>query len=226
MDRQDIVATVIIRTYNAQSLVERAVESALDQTIEEPYETFVLDDGSTDDTFSLLRRFGSAIRLEKYSHLGARPILNKAIRRAKAGLVTILDADDALGPDYLQELFEALRHNPDCSFSYCDYVDRTLDGEERIISLKENIFGSVAGGLLFERSKLLEVGLYDETLFFPEYDLLLKLEARGYTGIHVPRPLWYYTRAEGSMTSAKEKVRNGVEELERKWGRKLPIREY
>ena len=68
------LVTIGIPCYNASQWIAASVQSALDQTWPNK-EVIVVDDGSTDGTVDLLRKFGDAIRLEQAAHGGTRIVL-------------------------------------------------------------------------------------------------------------------------------------------------------
>jgi GT2 family glycosyltransferase len=80
--------------------VEQAVESALKQEHVET-EVLVIDDGSTDATCSVLRRFHGSIRLVSTSNQGVNVARNLILELSRGGWVQYLDADDYLLPNKL-----------------------------------------------------------------------------------------------------------------------------
>ncbi len=90
--------SILIPCHNAESWIDRCVESALAQTHPET-EVLVLDDGSTDSSRELLRRFGGRIRVFKQECSGANRARNRLLSEAQGRWVQFLDADDELLPD-------------------------------------------------------------------------------------------------------------------------------
>ena len=70
------------------------------------------------------------------------------------------------------------------------------------------------------------VGCYDKDLFFPEYDLLIKLIQKGCSNIYIQKPLYNYFRHEGTLTSNKKSVEKGFEQLYEKYGEIKGLRDY
>jgi glycosyltransferase involved in cell wall biosynthesis len=85
--------SVIIPTYNRAYVVGEAIESVLRQTVPVD-EIIVVDDGSTDDTAQVLRRFGHKITVISQPNLGVSAARNAGIQRAMADWITFLDSDD------------------------------------------------------------------------------------------------------------------------------------
>jgi glycosyltransferase involved in cell wall biosynthesis len=63
--------SVFIPSYNAARYVPDAIESVLAQSYR-PLETHVIDDGSTDDTVSVLEKYRSSIRYFRQPNVGIK----------------------------------------------------------------------------------------------------------------------------------------------------------
>ena len=104
--------TLAIPTYNAGPYIERSLLSALDQDFASPYEVLVIDDGSTDDSMSLVRHLadghsrGQRIRVVRHAqNRGLGAARNTAIDEADGDYLFFLDADDQLSADCLSHLY-------------------------------------------------------------------------------------------------------------------------
>src|SRR5438270_12888106 len=84
--------TVVIPTFNRSHLVRRAIDSALQQTLR-PEQIIVVDDGSTDDTESACRAYGSAIQYVRQPNAGVSSARNHGIRLARQPWTAFLDSD-------------------------------------------------------------------------------------------------------------------------------------
>jgi len=102
--------SVVIPSYNVESCIERAIRSALDQSLQ-PTEIIVVDDGSTDATSELVSGLAereSRIKLLRQpQNAGPAAARNRGIGSAIGDWIAILDADDAFLPDRLRYLVEA-----------------------------------------------------------------------------------------------------------------------
>jgi len=219
--------SVIIRAHNSEGFVRRAIESALNQTLDKNrYEIIVVDDGSTDSTKDTVRNYGDNLRLVELEKTGAVKAANIGVRESNGYFVTLLDSDDELEPEALQRMLAAAKEEK-ADFVYCDYYERdTRTRESRIVSLKANIFNSVACGILFRKGALENAGGHDEALIFPEYDLLIKLLNSGAKHAHVPVPLFTYNRHPRSITADKGTVKTGMEQLFKRYGKIEGLRGY
>ena len=99
-DRTDFrpLVTVLLPVYNRAGLLVDAVQSCIDQTWR-PIEILVVDDGSTDDVPSALRRFGDRVRLIRKDNGGDASARNVGLAAAQGDFIHFLDSDDLLVPD-------------------------------------------------------------------------------------------------------------------------------
>ena len=94
--------SVVIPAYNRESIIGRAVLSALTQRPRPPAEVIVVDDGSTDGTAAVAERLGArVIRQQNKGEGGAR---NTGIEAAVSTWVAFLDSDDEWLPQHLDVL--------------------------------------------------------------------------------------------------------------------------
>lgn len=103
--------TVAIPAYNAADYLDRAIRSVLTQACR-ALEVIVVDDASTDGTFSVARRHTCDPRVRIYRHLANRGMsaaLNSALRIAQAPIVVHLDADDWLEPTALTSVVRRMQ---------------------------------------------------------------------------------------------------------------------
>jgi hypothetical protein len=106
--------TVVVPLFNKGAYVERALKSALAQTLP-PAEIIVVDDGSTDDgpaKVATLARTHPTIRLIRRDNAGVSAARNLGIREARTRWVAFLDADDGYLPWLLAELATLARRFP------------------------------------------------------------------------------------------------------------------
>lgn len=125
--------SVVIPTYNRPHLLERAVESVLQQTLRD-FEVLVVDDASEQEVAAVVERHNdSRLHLvRRQTNGGPAAALNTGIRRARADLIAILGDDDEYLADFLEETRRAWgAASEDVGFSWCGVrlVEDTPDGE-------------------------------------------------------------------------------------------------
>ncbi|MEK6276828.1 MAG: glycosyltransferase family 2 protein [Actinomycetota bacterium] len=106
--------TVLVTTYDRAQIVRRCVDSCLGQTFSD-YEVVVVDDGSTDDTFSILERIDDP-RLRVVAHesnRGIDPSRHTGVANSRGEWIVHIDSDDELFPYTLERLREFIDALPD-----------------------------------------------------------------------------------------------------------------
>ena len=101
------LVSIGIPCYNAAQWIAASVQSAIDQSWP-AREIIVVDDGSTDGTIEILRKFGDAIRVIQAPHGGANRARNRILKEARGEWIQYLDADDYLRQEKIErQLAEA-----------------------------------------------------------------------------------------------------------------------
>ena len=87
--------TVLVDTFNHERFIEAAILSVLAQDFPAAEtEILVVDDGSTDKTPEIVRKFGSRVRLIRKKNGGQASAFNVGISEARGEIVAFLDGDD------------------------------------------------------------------------------------------------------------------------------------
>jgi glycosyltransferase involved in cell wall biosynthesis len=177
------------------------------------YEIIVVDDCSTDNSADVLDTF-EKIKNVKVIYLsenkGVSNASNIGIREALAPYIMRVDADDYINQNMLHIFSEILNWNPDICFVYGDIykVDENGNHLERIrLNILENLFNHGAG-IMFRKSCLEAVGLYDMNIRNCEDFDLLKRIFRNFDGYYLKLPFYRYRMHENNMTNdSKERER-------------------
>lgn len=108
------LVSVLIDTYNHEQFIEQAIASVLEQDISLPdADIVVVDDGSTDRTPELVRRFEPHVRLLRKSNGGQASAFNAGIAECRGEIVAFLDGDDWWEKEKLRIVLEAFDASPD-----------------------------------------------------------------------------------------------------------------
>ena len=98
--------SILIPCYNAEKWIAEAIQSALDQSIEDK-EVIVVDDGSTDGSLEVVKSFGDQIQFESGPNRGGNVARNRLLELAAGEWVQFLDADDYLRPKKIEAQIES-----------------------------------------------------------------------------------------------------------------------
>ena len=96
------LVSICIPAYNSEKWIKSTIQSAISQTWKNK-EIVIVDDGSTDDTYSVAKQFESdTIKVIKQNNLGACAARNKALSLASGDFIQWLDSDDILSPEKVE----------------------------------------------------------------------------------------------------------------------------
>lgn len=98
--------SIIIPTYNSSEFIEMTIESVFKQNYQD-YEIIVVDDGSTDETINILKKYTSSIEIIMQGNKGPGAARNKGIEIAQGIYVAMLDSDDVWFP-WTLELYKKI----------------------------------------------------------------------------------------------------------------------
>lgn len=109
-DSQAPSISVVIPVYNRATSILRAVNSALNQTLQQ-LEVLVVDDGSSDDTVQIVGTIpDQRLRVVRmHNNRGAQSARLRGISEARGAYLVFLDSDDELLPDSIEKRLAALR---------------------------------------------------------------------------------------------------------------------
>lgn len=119
----DIKVSVIIPIYNAYDYLAPAMDTVIDQTLQD-IEIICIDDGSTDHSLDIIKEYqkkDERVRIVTENNAGVSTARNKGIVRARGEFMIFLDADDFYEPQLLEKLYEtAVRDELDIAISKFD----------------------------------------------------------------------------------------------------------
>lgn len=101
--------SVLVDTYNHERFIERAITSVLEQDMPmDDVEIIVVDDGSTDGTPEIVRRYEPRVRLIRKANGGQASAFNAGIPECRGEIVAFLDGDDWWAPQKLRMVLRAM----------------------------------------------------------------------------------------------------------------------
>jgi glycosyltransferase involved in cell wall biosynthesis len=185
--------SVIIPTYNRAHIITRAIQSVLDQTYKD-FEIIIVDDGSTDNTESVVKSFNDNriiyIRSNN-TNKGVASARNIGIKLSKAEYIAFQDSDDVWYPYKLEKIMKVIEDHSNIDFIYSygkvlrqGTFIRDVGKNPGInnISKKEliiNLFRSNSiptQGVVVRKDKIIKVGGFDESFISAsDHELWLRL---------------------------------------------------
>ncbi len=212
---QDIKVSIIMPTYNRFDVISNAIESVIQQSYRN-WELLIIDDGSEDDTESLVRKYcekDSRIKFLKNNRkkgvCGAR---NTGLLASTGEYIAYLDTDNDWDSDYLLLMTNTLKINPSYMAIYCaQKIYRPEDNEMKFQSIR---FGAYNHSLIknknyidmncyMHQKKCYDIlgGFSEELVRFVDWELIHR-----YSGVNMPYALpcclsnYYFEKADNQIT--------------------------
>lgn len=179
MNRDETIS-VIIPAFNSAGFIAEAIRSVLQQTVP-PQEITVVDDGSTDDTESVVKQFKKKVQYVYQDHAGVASARNKGLELSTGDFITFIDADDIWLRNKIEVQLEHFEQNPETELviGFLQRVYKGCNNESAEIfdGDESGIFVLQLGSTVIRKEVFIKVGYFDEQMKLSE-DLDWFLRAR------------------------------------------------
>jgi len=201
-DAEAPLVSVIMAAYNAASHIGEALESALAQDWR-PLEIVVVDDGSTDDTQSIVRSY-SGVLYVRQENKGPSAARNTAVEQSSGHFVANFDSDDLLPPTRISDQVRYLLAHPEVGAVFGR--QEWMNAPEWMA--RDSVYGDLDGiplsSVMFRREVFFELGGYDTSFVHGEdMDLLVRMRERGIEYGVVPEIVLYRRYQASSLTGGR-----------------------
>lgn len=224
--------SIIIPNYNGSLFLKECLDSIQGQTFKD-FEAIIIDDGSTDDSRSIVSHYveaDSRFKLMAISNTGLpSKVRNEGIRAAKGEWISFLDSDDYWTLDKLQKVHDFISNSKDSALVGIGHNEyqfeeggqneksdfRNLSGPNfyEDLILNGNCFSTSC--MTVKKTVLLEVGSFSEDDRFyivEDYDLWMKLSNIG-SLYNMPDVLTHYRISDFSISKKIDRLHNNLLEL-------------
>lgn len=222
--RHSELVSVIIPTYNRATILPEAIDSVLAQTYSD-IELIVVDDGSTDDTLTQLRRYENRVSVVTQRNAGPAAARNLGIMKCRGQLISFLDSDDLWHSSKIERQVDLL-HRLDNSVPCCitniemRWKDRRItsfDNSWLHTDIDEGLWINVSEvlatrfvlfnqAIMIRRTALEKSGCFDESLrILEDGDLALRLSSEGpWAFIREPLVTWRETAGSAYQNAQRD----------------------
>lgn len=212
--------SVIVPVFNQEKYIARCIRSLQNQNLNaSEFDIIVIDDGSTDQTGLILRTFENPESknlkiIYNEENYGLPKSLNIGIKASKSEFIVRVDSDDYVNKNFLNFLKTYIFHNDSIGALSSDYL--LVDENENILERVNCDERPIGCGIIFRKSLLEEIGLYDEKfLCNEEIDLMFRFK-KNYKIERLPIPLYRYRRHKDNITNKDDLMDYYYQELAKK----------
>jgi glycosyltransferase involved in cell wall biosynthesis len=202
------LVSIVTPAFNQAEYLSETIESVLAQNYPN-IEYIVIDDGSTDTTPDILRRYSGRIRWERHENMGQARTLNKGWEMSRGEYVGYLSSDDLLEPDAVSGLVNILKANPDAVVAYGDFdlIDAASGHIKTVVAanfdhgdLTIDLVCQPGPGAIFKREIIDKAGPWDVQLRqTPDFEFWMR--ASRYGGfVRLPQVVAKYRIHDGSAS--------------------------
>lgn len=219
------VVSVVMPIYNAGRYLRPAVESVLAQTFRD-FELVAVDDGSKDESLSLLQEYAakdSRVKIVSRPNTGIVGALNDGLAVARGEFVARMDADDICTPDRFEKQVAYLREHTECVLvgsqvllidpdgaALCPKRDTEYTHERIDAAHLEGRWPLVHPTVMIRRSALTATGGYrGKYQFLEDLDLFLRLAEVGRLA-SLRDVLLHYRLHPGSICHTRDKDQDTI----------------
>lgn len=208
----DKKVSVVIPSYNSGRTIRQAVESALEQSVQ--VEVIIVDDGSQDDTESVLDAYrdDSRVRIIRNEcNMGVAASRNRGVKEAACPYVAFLDSDDVWLPGKLEKQLELMNRTQSvlCSTAR-ELISETGERTGRVIQVPESVTyrqllrGNVinCSSVLVDRQAILKYPMGNDNIH-EDYICWLQMLREYGTAVAVNEPLILYRQTRNSKSGSK-----------------------
>lgn len=221
--------SVVIPAYNAARFLPEAINSVRQQTLT-VHEIIIMDDGSTDDTESIVRALGDGILYIRQKNAGVSAARNRGIALATGEIIAFLDADDVWFPEKIERQLKVFQDHPDVALVATDKAEIDTQGKLLLPSLFKQqhlhtFFSSLnnapipqvmsllikvnfipTSSVLVRKEALNRIGVFDTTIRYGEdLELWVRIAAQFQIAC-IPEVMLHYRRHDTNATQATEKL--------------------
>ncbi len=209
--------SVYITNYNYGKYIKKAIESVLNQTLQD-FELIIIDDGSTDNSKEIIESYTQhpKVQIVYQKNKGLNVTNNVALKLAVGKYIVRLDADDYFHKDALEVMSRKLESDDNLGLVFPDYYLVDEDGNilhtERRHAFDEEVTlldMPAHGACTMIRKKFLQtLGGYDEEFRCQDgYDLWVRFTAK-YKVTNINQVLFSYRRHGENLTTNEDKILN------------------
>jgi glycosyltransferase involved in cell wall biosynthesis len=205
-DRKPAIS-VIIPTFNRAGYIEKCIDSVIQQTFED-WEIIIIDDGSIDNTYQVVKRFLNEhenIRYTFHKNRGVTLSMNAGMKICSGKYITFLGSDDQYKTDHLELRYNYLKDNPEVDLIHgsAEIIGNRFVKDKNDLSKTIDLEECILGGTLFGKSNVFfELNGFRKLAYSGESDFVERAEKQfKIEKVHFKTYI-YFRDTPGSITNS------------------------
>lgn len=211
------LVSVVMPTYNRADMIEKAINSVMNQTYEN-IQLVIVDDFSTDHTDELVKsKFNEFLnctakdkRSIKYlfsTNEGIPFVRNEAVKSSDGEYIAFLDSDDEWNLEKISKQMEYMKCHPDCDIVFAGYENVSKNGNiitnQAQLKLLTEEYQMYMASACLKKEMFDKIGYYDVSITNAQddYEWVCRAKICGYNMNHlIDEVLYYRTVHDGNIS--------------------------
>lgn len=205
--------SIIIPTFNEEKVIVRLLKSLKNQSYPN-IEIIVVDDGSTDTTISLSKKYSDKVFKRKHAERSVQR--NFGAEKSSGEYLLFLDADMELEREVVKECVKGFDKKPNLGGVVIPEESKYTNYWEKVKAYERSFYNKegdeiVDAARFFKRSIFRKLGGYDEELTGPEdWDLPERIKREGFYIGRIRAKIFHYERIKGLFSLVRKKYYYGL----------------
>lgn len=202
--------SIIVPVYNAELYLNQCIDSLINQKTNYKYEIIAINDGSTDDSLSILKQYQTNIIIIDKKNSGPGDSRNIGIEKASGKYLLFVDSDDYVSEFFVEKMVSAIKKNC-ASIAICDFYRVNNETLIRVNKGKEKIYGKGefseplrmefhSCNKIFEKELIMK-NLYPVGMFFEDVVAVSQAILEAEKIVKIDEALYYYRIVSTSTTN-------------------------
>ncbi|MFH8119628.1 MAG: glycosyltransferase [Candidatus Aenigmatarchaeota archaeon] len=215
--------SIVIPAYNAEKTIANTIKALLKQNYpKKDYEIIVVDDGSTDNTVNVVKKF-KKVRLIKQKHKGPAAARNLGAKKAKGSIILFTDSDCVPGKNWIKFMIEPFKNKEivgvsgtyrtlNKESSIARFIGYEIERNHEVMKKKKYIDFIGSYSAAYRKNIFLKFGGFDEN--FPiasgeDPELSFRISKAGYKMVFQPKAYVYHKHPDTLWKFLKQQFWRG-----------------